>query len=445
MKKIILSFIILIALSSPAAVRELNESWKVEVGQSKKQAIKFFQAESVKLTETFTQNGRAVDLRGTNIVVVWEINGWSDYTNTYAIATGTVSSASNVVTFALSPEQSNLSASNYLGFVRALQSDGTNLSEIAVLAYQTIAVEWSPDSRHYATRGPLTYKIEFSDDAITNYFWEVLSAKQDASTAATDADLAAHTGSTNNPHAVTKAQVGLGGVDNTADLDKPVSTAQAQTNAALLAAIGTKQDASTAATDAELAAHTGSTNNPHAVTKAQVGLGSVNNTADADKPISTAQALTNSALQEAIGTNAQQINTVSGRVDQVESDLGGVSNDLSGHMNDYENPHGVYPEQIGLGNVDNTSDYDKPISAAQALTNAALQSALSSVQSNVLTSAAGVWRASTDRAYLTLGTNRCWIFCTALPTGTVYNAVSWSVTDTNAWFLIGTNRVEVRP
>lgn len=34
-----------------------------------------------------------------------------------------------------------------------------------------------------------------------------------------------HTANTNNPHSVTKAQVGLGNVDNTADLDKPISTA----------------------------------------------------------------------------------------------------------------------------------------------------------------------------------------------------------------------------
>ena len=37
--------------------------------------------------------------------------------------------------------------------------------------------------------------------------------------------LAAHTGNTSNPHAVTKAQVGLGSVDNTADAAKPVSAA----------------------------------------------------------------------------------------------------------------------------------------------------------------------------------------------------------------------------
>lgn len=41
---------------------------------------------------------------------------------------------------------------------------------------------------------------------------------------------------------------------------------------------------------ASLISHVGDTSNPHAVTKAQVGLGNVNNTTDADKPISTAVA-----------------------------------------------------------------------------------------------------------------------------------------------------------
>lgn len=35
-----------------------------------------------------------------------------------------------------------------------------------------------------------------------------------------------HIGSQDNPHRVTKAQLGLGNVDNTSDMDKPVSTAQ---------------------------------------------------------------------------------------------------------------------------------------------------------------------------------------------------------------------------
>jgi len=42
---------------------------------------------------------------------------------------------------------------------------------------------------------------------------------------ADESDLTSHTGNTNNPHNVTKTQVGLENVDNTSDLDKPISTA----------------------------------------------------------------------------------------------------------------------------------------------------------------------------------------------------------------------------
>ncbi len=40
------------------------------------------------------------------------------------------------------------------------------------------------------------------------------------------ANLASHENNTTNPHNVTKAQVGLGNVDNTSDVNKPLSTAQ---------------------------------------------------------------------------------------------------------------------------------------------------------------------------------------------------------------------------
>lgn len=46
----------------------------------------------------------------------------------------------------------------------------------------------------------------------------------------------AHTSGTDNPHSVTQAQVGLGNVDNTSDLDKPISTATQ-------AALNNKEDA----------------------------------------------------------------------------------------------------------------------------------------------------------------------------------------------------------
>lgn len=85
-----------------------------------------------------------------------------------------------------------------------------------------------------------------------------------------------HIGDKQNPHGVTKAQVGLGNVDNTADSQKPVSTAQQ-------AALDKKADKSL------FDAHVADGNNPHLVTKSQVGLGNVDNTSDMDKPVSTAQ------------------------------------------------------------------------------------------------------------------------------------------------------------
>lgn len=54
-----------------------------------------------------------------------------------------------------------------------------------------------------------------------------------------DSKVEQHKSDTNNPHSVTKAQVGLANVDNTSDLDKPISTAT-QT------ALNTKQDKLTA-------------------------------------------------------------------------------------------------------------------------------------------------------------------------------------------------------
>lgn len=49
----------------------------------------------------------------------------------------------------------------------------------------------------------------------------------DAATLTAISNATNHLGLTNNPHAVTKTQVGLGNVDNTADVSKPVSTPQA--------------------------------------------------------------------------------------------------------------------------------------------------------------------------------------------------------------------------
>lgn len=80
--------------------------------------------------------------------------------------------------------------------------------------------------------------------------------------------------------------------------------------------------------NAKVDSHIGNKSNPHGVTKAQVGLDNVNNTSDADKPVSTAQA-TAIADAKAAGTNAQT--------------------NLTTHMQNMSNPHGVTRDQLGLG------------------------------------------------------------------------------------------------
>lgn len=64
--------------------------------------------------------------------------------------------------------------------------------------------------------------------AMANYSEMVTkyAAKSVETTKADVADLNAHKQSTTNPHSVTKSQVGLGNVDNTSDIAKPISTLQ---------------------------------------------------------------------------------------------------------------------------------------------------------------------------------------------------------------------------
>lgn len=73
-----------------------------------------------------------------------------------------------------------------------------------------------------------------------------------------------HIANKSNPHAVTKTQVGLGNANNTSDANKPVSTAQA-------AAIADAKAAGTAA-QTSINNHAGRKDNPHTVTRAQLGL-----------------------------------------------------------------------------------------------------------------------------------------------------------------------------
>ena len=104
-----------------------------------------------------------------------------------------------------------------------------------------------------------------------------------------------------------------------------------------------------------LTSHTGSTSNPHSVTKAQVGLGNVDNTSDADKPVST-------ATQTALNLKANAATTVE------QSDIGTGPNEipLNQHLGDmaFQNANALVikpaasatPQQVGSMVFQLTSD-----------------------------------------------------------------------------------------
>lgn len=91
--------------------------------------------------------------------------------------------------------------------------------------------------------------------------------------------LEAFTTRTDNPHGVTKAQVGLGAVDNFATATQ-VEAEAGTSNVRFMTPLRTKQLIDKTAT-AALNTHVADKANPHQVTKAQVGLGNVDNFATA--------------------------------------------------------------------------------------------------------------------------------------------------------------------
>ena len=163
-------------------------------------------------------------------------------------------------------------------------------------------------------------KIKRGDSADVQLRWnegtDVWEFTNDGTTYSTIAPIASPT-FTGTVNGITKTMVGLSNVDNTADADKPVSSAT-QTALDLKAPIASPTFTGTVS----------------GVTKAMVGLGSVDNTSDAGKPVST-------ATQTALDAKAPIASpTFTGTV------------------------AGITKSMVGLGSVDNTADTAKPISTA---------------------------------------------------------------------------------
>jgi len=140
-----------------------------------------------------------------------------------------------------------------------------------------------------------------------------------------------------------RANLGLGNVDNTADASKPIS-------AATQTALNLKANAADVNTGLNLKAPLASptfTGTVSGIDKSMVGLGSVDNTTDAAKPVSTA---TQAALD--LKANAGDVNSALA----LKAPL--ASPTFTGTVS------GINKSMVGLGSVDNTSDAAKPVSTA---------------------------------------------------------------------------------
>ena len=193
----------------------------------------------------------------------------------------------------------------------------------------------------------------------------------------------------------TKSDFGLGNVDNTSDVNKPISTAtQAALDAKMSASITYVASVNT---------RTG------AVTlgKADVGLANVDNTADMNKPISIAMQAALDGKANVGESGVTSVNTRTGAVTLTKADVGLTNVDNTSDLNkpistatqtaldgkanvgeggavtSVNGESGVVvltKADLGLGNVDNTSDVNKPIStAAQAAIDALAASTTSSL------------------------------------------------------------------
>nr|WP_197196498.1 pyocin knob domain-containing protein [Shouchella lehensis] len=159
-----------------------------------------------------------------------------------------------------------------------------------------------------------------------------------------------HASLRNNPHGVTKAQVGLGSVDNvkqatknefdghTSNKENPHWVTKGQVG------LGNVDNVKQA-TKNEFDDHKNNTNNPHSTTKAQVGLGNVDDVQQATKKDFDAHVSNKSNPHSVTRTQVGL-----GNVDNVKQ---ATKNEFDDHQNDKNNPHDTTKSQVGLGNVDN--------------------------------------------------------------------------------------------
>jgi hypothetical protein len=254
------------------------------------------------------------------------------------------------------------SFSEVTGTIGTSQLPPLAINEVFAPADQTAMLALSAQRGDVAIRvdNGKTYILS-TDSPGTLADWKQITAVGDVSS------VAGRTGAV----VLTKTDVGLANVDNTSDANKPVSTAQATS-------IATKEPTIAAGTTAQFWRGDKSW---QTLNSTAVGLGSVDNTSDVNKPVSTATTTQLNLKANLAGPTFT--GTVSG-ITATMVGLGNVTNtsdaakpvstaqqtalDLKANLASPAftgTPTGITKTHVGLGSVDNTADTAKPVSTAQ--------------------------------------------------------------------------------
>lgn len=235
--------------------------------------------------------------------------------------------------------------------------DDTFIGTIIIDQYNTLGGDWTQDENKIAQivadqlYNPRIVSWEYVVDVpysfpVINHEYDIvdmvgmaqvvaelnLIAKSISDTG--DSGLLVHLADKNNPHSVTKAQVGLGSVQNYGIATKAQAEAGVVNNA-YMTPLRTAQAIDLKVKDAN--DHVLRTDNPHGVNATQVGLGNVQN-----YPIATQAQAEGGAANDVYMTPLRVKQAIDVQMLPVIS-----------HVSDKNNPHGVTKTQVGLGNVRN--------------------------------------------------------------------------------------------
>jgi hypothetical protein len=349
------------------------------------------------------------------------INDDASYAATITTALGTKANLSDVTaaTAASAADATTKANAAQAAATAAAASDATSKSSAAQAA-ATAAAASDATSKASAAQAAAISAAETDATTKSNAAQTaaITAAATDATTKANAAQAAAITAAGTDATTKVEAEAALRVSGDAASVSTAAADATTKANAAQAAAISAAAtDATTKANAAQAAAisaaDTKVSSAVAALTKSSVGLANVDNTADNSKPVSTAQAAAiATAKSEAIADATAQVNAVIASapaalntLDELAAALGDdasfaatVTANLSSKA-PIASPtftgtvSGITKSMVGLGNVDNTSDSNKPISS---LTQTALNAKSDNLISSTVTSSTAYSISSSD-------------------------------------------------